>query len=203
MASQAETIWSQVLPEVRNGVTGVGVWAALNACRAVALEEGVLVLGLDHSDSELSGHLRVPSTRRLLDELTAKAYGKPLKVRIIDGTTDADWETAKRRDAEARRLQEQALAKARAEISARSNWDSVYEQIGRLFAGIPNKSLPQNRARFLEQSIHVLAEAKQNQPSADELAERNFARCLERVAQYAEVPSALLASMVLKEVGEL
>ncbi len=203
MSQDAATIWSQVLPEVRNGVTGVGVWAALNACRPVTLEDGVLVLGLEHGDSELSGHLRVPSTKRLLDDLTTKAYGQPLKVRLIDGTTDADWETAKRRDAEARRLQEQALAKARAEISARSNWDTVYEQVGRLFAGIPNKSLPQNRARFLEQSIHILAEAKQNQPSADDLAERNFARCLERVAQYAEIPSTVLAALVLKEIGEL
>lgn len=202
MSTEAATIWSSVLPEVRKGVTGVGVWAALNACRAVAMEDGVLVIGLPAEDSELSGHLRVPQTKRLIEDLTAKAYGKPLQVRVIDGTTTADWETAKRRDVEARRLQEQALAKARAEASARSSWDSIYEQIGRLFAAIPNKSLPQNRAKFLEQVVSLLADAKRGQ-TMDDLAERTFARCLERTAQYCEVPSTLVALRVLKATGEL
>ena len=37
----------------------------------------------------------------------------------------------------------------------------------------------------------------------DDLAERNFARCVERVAQYADVPSTLVASHVLLRVGDL
>jgi len=191
------------LPEVRKGVTGVGVWAALNACRAVAVEDGVLIIGLPHEDSELSGHLRVPSTKRLIEDLTARAYGKPIQVRVIDGITQADWETAKRRDSESRRLQEQAMAKAKAEAASRSSWDAIYEQVGRSFASMPNKSLPQNRAKYLEESIRVMAEAKKGYGQMDDLAERTFARCLERVAQYSEVPSTVVAQRVLQAVGEL
>ena len=191
------------MPEVRKGVTGVGVWAAINACRPVAMENGVLILGLPHEDSELSGHLRVPSTKRLIEELASKARGERIELRVIDGITAADWETAKRRDSEARRLQEQAMAKAKAEASARSSWDAIYEQVGRSFASMPNKSLPQNRARYLEESVKVMAEAKKGYGQMDDLAERTFARCLERVAQYSEVPSTVVAQRVLQAVGEL
>jgi len=203
VSNDPAAIWSQVLPEVRRGVTGVGIWAALNACQPVALEDGTLVLGLAHQDSELSGHLRVPQIKRLMEELTSKSYGQNLQVRVIDGTTPQDWENAKRRDVEARRLAEQALAKARTEATARSSWDTVYEQLGRNYAAVPNKSLPQNRARFLEESIRLLAEAKGNQASHDDLAERTFARCLERVAQYSEIPSTLVALRVLQALDEI
>lgn len=203
MSNDPAAIWSQALPEVRRGVTGVGIWAALNACQPVALEDGTLVIGLAHQDSELSGHLRVPQIKRLMEELTSKVFGQTLQVRVIDGTTPQDWENAKRRDVEARRLAEQALAKARTEANARSSWDSVYEQLGRNYAAVPNKSLPQNRARFLEESIRLLADAKSNQASHDDLAERTFARCLERVAQYSEIPSTLVALRVLQTLDEI
>ena len=68
---------------------------------------------------------------------------------------------------------------------------------------MPNKSLPQNRAKFLEESIQVLAGAKKAQGNMDDLAERTFARCVERVAQYGEVPSTVVAGLVLKATGEL
>lgn len=203
MSNDPAAIWSKVLPDVRRGVTGVGIWAALNACRPVALEEGTLVIGLAPEDSELSGHLRVPQIKRLIEELTAKTFGQNIMLRVIDGTTAQDWENAKRRDKEAHRLAEQALAKARNEANARSSWDSVYEQLGRNYAAVSNKSLPQNRARFLEESIRLLAEAKRNQASHDDLAERTFARCLERVAQYSEIPSTLVALRVLQTLDEI
>lgn len=202
MSHDPVAIWSQVLPEVRRGVTGVGIWAALNACRAVALEDGTLVIGLSHEDSELSGHLRVPQNKRLIEDLTAKAFGGPLRLRVIDGVTPQDWENAKRRDQEARRLADQALQKARNEASARSNWDTVYEQLSRAYAAVPNKSMPQNRARFFEDCVRMLAEARRNQDAGDDLSERNFARCLERVAQYSEVPSTLVAQRVFQVLGE-
>ena len=203
MSTDAAAIWSQVLPEVRKGVTGVGVWAAINACKPITMEDGVLVVGLAHQDSELSGHLRVPSTKRLIEDLTAKAYGKPIQLRVIDGITIADWDTAKRRDAEARRLQEAAMAKAKAEAGVKSSFDSIYEQLGRLFAAVANKSLPQNRAKFLEDSVKILAEAKKGYGKMDDLAERTFARCIERVAQYTEVPAAIVAQRVLEATGEI
>jgi hypothetical protein len=95
------------------------------------------------------------------------------------------------------------MIKMRAEMNARSNWESVYEQLGRLYASVVNKSLPQNRGRFFIQAVEILAETRRSQETWDELGERNFARCIERLAQYSEIPSAIVAIRVLESAGEL
>jgi len=196
-------IWLEALPRVRTAVTGVGVWSALNACKPLAFEDGVLVMGLPHQDSELAGHLRMPLTKRLIESAFAERLGAPVSLRVIDGDSPADVEALRKRDVEARRLQVQSMEKMRAEMSAHSNWDSIYEQLSRRFAAVTTKSLPQNRARFLEEAIEIVAEARRNQRDYDEHGERSFARCIERVSHYADVPSALVAAEVLKRAGEL
>jgi hypothetical protein len=202
MPDMAE-LWKETLPLVKQGVTGVGVWTALNACRPVVLEDNVLVLGLPHEDGELAGHLKMPQTARLIEQTASKVAGSSIKVRVIDGLAVEDWEKVKRRDVESARLQEQAMQKARVEHEARASWDGVYEQLGRKYASMLNKSLPQNRAKFLKESIATLADIRKAQGSGDEYGERNFARCIERVAQYGEVPSGWVALQVLERAGEL
>ena len=198
-----EQVWKQALPVVINQVSGRGVWAALNAARPILFEDNVLVLGLQVHDTELAGHLRIPSTKRLLDVTLTKLMGAPTTVRVIDGTTLADYDVVKRRDAERRRLQEAELTKMRSELTSKASWDGVYDQLARRFAAVTQKSLPQNRARFFEEAVALIAEARQSQAEWDDLGERNFARCLERLAQYSEIPSTLVAIEVLKKAGEL
>ena len=202
MADLAQA-WKEALPQIREVVTGVGVWTALNTTQPVALEDGVFVLGLPHGNNELSGHLKVMSTKRLIEVHMSRVLGSPLTLRVIDGVGIEDWEAQKRRDIEAKRLQDQALNKLRAEMTAKTNWDGIYEQLGRRYAAIPNKSLPQNRARFYQDAVALIAETRMSQESWDELGERNFARCLERLAQYSEVQATLVATHVLQAAGEL
>lgn len=202
MPELSET-WKELLPKLREAVTGVGVWTALNASRPVAYEDGVLVIGVPHEDAELAGHLKVVTTKRIIETFAGKSLGTTVTVRIIDGVSQSDWEAQKRRDGEARRLQELSMNKMRAEMTARSNWESIYDQLGRQYAAIANKSLPQNRARFYAGAVELVANARRGQDSWDDLGERNFARCLERLAQYAEIPSAIVASDVLQRAGEL
>lgn len=196
-------IWAQALPDVRNGVTGVGVWTALNTATPIIYENGYFVLGLPHAESELAGHLRIALTKRLIETKVSSLLQAPVSLRVIDGTELSDWEIEKRRDVEKQRLNAQSLAKMRVELQSKVSWDAVFEQLSRKYAAVPNKSLPQNRARFFEEAVSMLAEARQGQASWDENGERNFARCLERLAQYADVPSTIVASHVLQKAGEL
>lgn len=196
-------VWSEALPKVRNAVTGVGVWTALNMAKPITLEGGTLVLGLPHSEMELAGHLRMAMTKRLIEQTVGAMVGGTIVLRVIDGVDSGDWEIEKRRDAEKQRLAEQSLAKMREELAAKTSWEHVYEQLSRKFASVTNKSLPQNKARFYEEAVALLAEARRDQGHWDELQERNFARCVERLAQYADMPSTLVASMVLQKAGEL
>ncbi len=199
----AAEIWKKALPAIMQGVTGRGVWAALNAVRPIAFEEDLLVVGIPHSDSELAGHLRLPATKRMMEISVSQILGKATAVRLIDGVREADYELAKRRDLERRRLQDAEMTKMRAEMAAKTSWETVYEQLSRRFAAVSNKSLPQNRARFFEEAVALVADARKDQANFDDLGERNFARCIERLAQYAEVPSTLVAVQVLQKAGEL
>ena len=142
-------------------------------------------------------------TKRLIETTVSGLVESPVTVRIIDGTETADWELEKRRDTEKKRLTDQSMVKLRAEMSSRASWDHIFEQLSRKHAAVPNKSLPQNKARFFEECVAMLAEARQAQTSWDDLGERNFARCVERLAQYADVPSTIVASLVLQKAGEL
>jgi len=202
MAEPAD-IWKEALPTIMKGVSGRGVWAALNAVRPIALEEDQLILGIPQTDGELAGHLRLPQTKRIMELAVSQVMGKPFMVRLIDGIREADYELAKRRDAERRRLQEVEMTKMRAELVAKSSWEGVYEQLSRRYAAVTNKSLPQNRARFYEEAVELIAEARKSQTTFDDLGERNFARCLERLAQYSEVPSTIVGVQVLQRSGEL
>jgi len=201
--SDIASAWSAALPEVRRGVTGVGVWAALNSARPVSLEGDAFVLGVPHESSELSGHLRMVGTKMLIEREMAARLGRTIQLRVIEGTSSDDWERVKRKEAEARRLQDAALARARAEIQARSSWETVYEQLSRAYASIPNRSMPQSRARYYRDAIEIVAKATKIHPVADDLSERNYARCLERIAQYSEVPSVLVALAVEDKISSL
>ncbi|MEA2551989.1 MAG: hypothetical protein QOJ65_165 [Fimbriimonadaceae bacterium] len=202
MAEVAE-VWKEALPEIKNSVTGVGVWTALNHAQALALEDGNFFIGMPITMSDLAGHLRMPQTKRLMEQIIGKRIGQQITVRVIDGTATEDLERARRKDVEARRLQEQAMEKMRAEIQARSSWDGIYEQLSRRYAAVSNRSLPQNRARFYEEAVDLVAETRKSQETWDELGERNFARCIERIAQYVDLPSTMVAMQVLQRSGEL
>lgn len=201
--ADAAKVWEEALPRIKNGVTGVGVWAALNAAKPIALEDGAIILGLPPQDSELAGHLKVATTKRLIESVVSAIFGQSVAAKVIDGVSEEDYATYKRREAERARLQQQALEKMRTELTSRTSWDQVYEQLGRRFAAVSNKSLPQNRARFLEEAVELVAEARKGQSNYDEAGERSFARCLERLAQYAELPSTWIARIVLERAGEL
>ena len=183
MAQVAE-LWEKAVPEVRQGVTGIGIWTALKTAVPIALEDDVFVLGVPHESAELGGHLRMASTSRQIEMAVTKYNGKPTKIRIIDGIEMHDWEVAKRRDIERRRMQEAEIEKAKSELLIRNSWESVYERISREYAAIPNRSLPQNRARFYDAACSIVSEARKEQTQHDDSNEHNFARRIDRVAQY-------------------
>jgi hypothetical protein len=194
----AAALWKDSVDEIRRAVTGVGVWTALKQAVPIAYEEGVFVLGLGQSDSELAGHLRVPHTKRQIESSLAAQLNQRVELRVIHGTGLPDWELEKRRDQEKRKLQEQALDKARKEANAAKSWESIYESLSRAYAATPNRSLPQNRAKFFLEAVNVVAEALIETPITDDMAERNYARCLERIASYSDLPSTFVAVKVLE-----
>ncbi|MDI9636586.1 hypothetical protein QPK87_01570 [Kamptonema cortianum] len=194
--------WNEALPDIMSGVTGVGVWTALKSAVPIAYEDGVVVLGLPSEDSELMGHLKLPAARSAIERTMTRVLNGSVQLTVINGTSKEDWETEKIRALERRRLQEQALARQKAEIAGGRSWDQIYEQLSRAHAAQANRSMPQNRAKYFMQAVEIVSEALRETPVTDDLSERNFARCLERIAQYTELPSTLVALYVLEKTFE-
>lgn len=197
-----QQIWKEALPEIMRSVTGVGVWTAVKAIVPVTEEDGTVVLGIPHTDSELIGHLKLAQPRSAIETTLSRLFERKVEMLVINGVTAHDWETEKQRAHERRRLQEQALERQKAEILAGRSWESIYEQLTRKFAATPNRSLPQNRARYFTEAVEIVSSALRETPVTDDLAERNFARCLERIAQYSELPSTYVALVVLEKTFE-
>lgn len=195
---EVAALWKEALPEIMQNVTGRGVWTALKVSVPIAYEDQSLILGLPSEDTELAGHLRLPQTKRAVETAMSARLNSQVNVRIIAGTTLEDWETEKKRDEERRKLQDQAIARQKREIAAGKSWEGIYDQLSRAYAATSNRSLPQVRAKFFIEAVDIVANALIETPITDDLAERNYARCLERIAQYTELPSTLVAVKVME-----
>jgi hypothetical protein len=74
--------------------------------------------------------------------------------------------------------------------------------MAREFGSLSNKGLPQVRAQFLLRCVDLcVSEIKAGRMSEDD--HRNFARCLERIAAYTEMPATYAATMILEKTGSI
>jgi hypothetical protein len=195
-------VWNSSLEGIKKEVTGVGVWTALNNAIPITLEEGVFVLGLPEKEVELRGHLQLANTTRVIEQYLTKKLGKPIKLEVIDGITINHWESVKRRRAEAERQSREATEREMKSRKLATSWDKVYDQMGRDFGKLSGKAMPQVRARFLNHCVDLCVASIQA-GEMSELDERNFARCLERISQYTELPGAYIAFVILERAGRL
>lgn len=193
--------WNAAVEDIKKQVTGVGVWTALNVAIPITLEDDVFVLGVPEKESDAKGHLQLSNTSRVIQQELGKRIGHPVKVEVIDGITINNWEAVKRRRAETERLSREAAEREKKARKQASNWDNLYDQMARDFGKLNNKGMPQVRARFLRHCVELCVKNMQS-GVMDESDERNFARCLERISSYTEVPATFVASMVLEKAAQ-
>lgn len=194
--------WDGAVEKVKQKVTGVGAWTALNCAVPVTLEDDVFVLGLSHKDSDLRGHLTLSGTLNAIEQEVSKRLGKNVKVEVIDGITINDWESVKRRREEGKKLRDKVADKDKSARLAAQAWDDVMEEMSRAYNAVANKSLPQSRALMLTRFVNLVAEAVMSR-EMDENAERNLGRAIERISTYTDVSPTLVAKFVLEKTGKL
>lgn len=199
MSTEMQEAWRLIRERVKQKVTGRTLYRALDALQLVTIEGETVVLGLPYEEYSLAGHLNAPTVRRELEQAIEDAYAFRPQVVIIEGTTLNDWQLHQRKQEEMRRLSEQGVRRREAETRAFTDWETVYEQVGRKFAETPGRSLAINRARYLNEVLAFVREALQRLPLETELDERQFNRVVERIADNAQVPSALVAWLLLYE----
>ncbi len=194
-------VWQTIREEVKRQVTGRTLYRALDVLTLVTIEGDTAVLGLPHEHYQLIGHVSAPNVKKLLEQELSSAYGTPLQVLFIEGTTQQDWQLHLRKQEELKRLSEQTARKQATVERAYTTWDTLYEQVGRKFAETPARSLALNRARYMAQAIEMVREALTRLPLETEHDERQLNRVIERIASNAEVPPTMVAWLVLNPIS--
>ncbi|MCX7993858.1 MAG: hypothetical protein N2651_09345 [Fimbriimonadales bacterium] len=197
MSQEMQQAWSLIRERVKQQVTGRTLYRALDALQLVTIEGETVVLGMPHEEYQLAGHLNAPTVRKWIEQFIEEAYAIRPQIVIIEGATLHDWQLHQRKQEELRRLSEQGARKREFETRTYTNWETVYEQVGRKFAETPGRSLAVNRARYLNEMIVFVRDALQRIPVETEADERQLNRVIERIATNAEAPSSVVAWLIL------
>lgn len=188
--------WATCVDTIKDRVNNRSLWSALEQTVAITLEEGLLVLGLAPENSGSASVIQHSATMHAVNNIVNEVFGQRLQLKIIEGSTLADWELYKEQDAQLQEIRKAALAPKTTTPSASSgSWEAVYEQMARLFAQTPYRALPQGKARYANEALYILMDAMETlyPTPPDDSAERSLARVLERIANTSEIPSSVLA----------
>jgi hypothetical protein len=203
----AQAMWAEVVERVKDRTISPSLWRALERATGVTIEDNWLVVGFASADIPQRGHLASGEHRNTIDKVIIEVARRPLTLRLIEGTTLADWENAKKREAVANANREAAQRKKLEEVSAGRSWEVVLEQVSRQYARIPMRQLPQVRAKYVTDAVKIMSDFVDNMfpdgAKMDELAERSLARLIEKVATLVEVPATEVAIFYLRYRGEI
>jgi hypothetical protein len=193
-AASLPILWANCVNQLKDRVNNRSFWEALEHTRAITIENGTLVLGIEPEEYNRASVITQVSSLHTVHEVVRQLFGQPLQVRIVEGLGLSDWEAAKERDASLAAMKAAAPA-PRATPAVGTGWDAVVEQLSRLYSEAPFRALPQGKARYANEALYLLVDAMENlytEPT-DEQTERSLARVLDRIANTSEIPAAVLA----------
>jgi len=195
--SNIRAIWDKVVNQVKLKVIHPTLWRSLELVVPIVIENDEFVVGLAPGSYHLSGHLVGSEHKNAIESALREFAGMPLSLRIIEGTTIQDWMQVKAKDQSMQVLKEAAYQKREVEIAVAKSWEGLLETVGRRYAALHLRQLPQFRARYIEEMLAEISDAMdvlmpEGSPK-DELAERSLARVIEKVGTLVEVPPALIA----------
>ncbi|MDI6827311.1 MAG: hypothetical protein QME62_02370 [Armatimonadota bacterium] len=195
------TAWNKVVDHVKLKVMHRTLWEALENAVPVTIDEGQFIVGFAPGSFHLSGNMTTSEHKMAIENAIRQFTGQPLTLRIIEGTSLQDWAHAKAKDQRMAALRDAAYQKQQQEKATAKSWEGLLEYVSRRYANTPLRTLPQAKAKYIEEVVRTISETMDElmpdsddaDDDADELAERSLARVLEKVATLTEVPSAIIA----------
>ncbi len=193
-SASPQALWQSCVDQLKNRVNNLPFWEALELCVPIAIEDGVLVVGLDSAHLNKLAYLQQPANFATINEVISATFNAPLTAKFIEGTTIGDWEIARTRDARVAAMKASGAKQAVQKDTAVSGWEDLYEVVARLYAQCVNRALPQGKARYASDALYAVLDAMDTlYTKPDEIAERGLARVLERIANASEIPASVLA----------
>lgn len=195
-AASLPVLWANCVDRLKDRINNRSFWEALEATRAITIENDSLIIGIDAENFNRSTHITQVSTLNTVHRTIEEVFNRPLHMKLIEGSNLADWEAYKAREARvAASRQASAHAAPPSPTHGSDSWEGIYEQLSRLFAQAAHRSLPQGKARYANEALYLLVEAMDTiyPDPPDEHSERNLARALDRIAASADIPASVIA----------
>jgi len=191
------SVWNQVANQVKEKIIHPTLWRTLEVAVPVTIDGDQFVVGFPPGTFHMSGNLTTSEHKNAIETAFAQFTGRRLKLRIIEGDTAQDWVDVKAKEAHADALREAAFRKREDVAAVTKSWEGLLELVGRTYAGMPLRQLPQSRAKYIEEMLVAISETMDllmpADAPADELAQRSLARIIDKVGGLAETPPALIA----------
>jgi hypothetical protein len=196
-----QVVWNLVAPIAKRVALAPAFFRALERAVPIALDGSVLVIGLDSTvDGSLQGALNSSDNLNILHkafrDVTGLADGI---VRVIEGTTAADWANAQARDAASREMAARQQARARPSASS-AGWDQAIDAVSALWQQCESRTSPVAKARFVLAAIDHIVEIVGTEGLTTEADTRSLQRAVERIASCAQIDAVYVAGEVLKRL---
>jgi len=205
---QVHQVWLQAQEKVKDRVIAPTLYRALELGVGVAVDGDVFILGFSNADLPMAGHLRSSQHQALIEQCISEVLKRKVRLRIVEGTTVADYENYKRMQAAAEVTRSTLDGRKAKERGVEVAWEETAEKITRGYSRMQNKQFAQERGKFIRQSLEIINDAVNRlgyTEESDEANKRALARVFEKLATVVDVPSSLLAYEYykLREDGKL
>ena len=196
-----QVVWNLVAPIAKRVALAPAFFRALERAVPIAVDGSVLVIGLDTTvDGALQGALNSSDNLNILHkafrDVTGLADGI---VRVIEGTTAADWANAQARDAASREMAARQQARAKPSASS-AGWDQAIDAVSALWQQCESRTSPVAKARFVLAAIDHIVEIVGTEGLTTDADTRSLQRAVERIASCAQIDAVYVAGEVLKRL---
>lgn len=193
-------IWDKVVDQVKHKVIHPTLWKALEAGTPVVIEEGQFVVGFEPGAYHMSGHLTISEHRNAIEKAIKEFSGMSLNLRVIEGDSAQDWNSVKEKEQRVQVLKDERYQKGQDAAAVMKAWENLFEHVGRRYASMQLRGLPQMRAKYIVEMLKRISDAIDELMPAqpDELSERSLGRVIERVATMVEAPASMIALELMR-----
>jgi hypothetical protein len=200
-----DEFWQRAMSAIKGRIMQPTMWRAMEELKPLVVEDNTLVLGLSSGLSYQASHLTSADRRNAIENVLSEMMGKRTSVRIIEGDTVEDWEQTKLRDNAGRSADAAKRMTRDRDRVFEDSWESISDEIYRVYSRIPLKQLPQNRATFFKAALPILNDARKRlltgENASMEVNQRAFARTIEKVATLSDLPPTWVA-LELARLGD-
>ena len=196
-----QVVWNLVAPIAKRVALAPAFFRALERAVPIAVDGSVLVIGLDSTvDGALQGALNSSDNLNILHKAFRDVTGlSDGIVRVIEGTTPADWANAQARDAASREMAARQLARSKPSASS-AGWDQAIDAVSALWQQCESRTSPVAKARFVLAAIEHIVGIVGTEGLTNEADSRSLQRAVERIASCAQIDAVYVAAEVLKRI---